>query len=249
MNKKVSIILPIFNEAATVTELLNRVFYQPIPNLQKELVIIESNSTDGTRKLIQDFVESKRDNQITFIKTVFQDKPLGKGNAVREGFKVATGDIFLIQDGDLEYDVRDYPLLLEPILSGRASFVLGSRHLSAGSWKIRHFENRAAGAWLLNFGGVFFHGLFNVLYRQRLTDPTTMFKVFERKCLHELHFESNRFDFDFELLAKLIRAGFAPLEVPVSYSSRGFEEGKKIRIFHDPLTWIWAIFRFRFNDL
>ncbi|MGK5086321.1 glycosyltransferase family 2 protein [Bdellovibrionota bacterium FG-2] len=224
---KVSIVIPVYNEANTVQTLLNRVWLQELPRgLEKELIIIESNSTDKSREIVQNF--AKTHEQTGTVKLILQEVGKGKGNAMKEGFAAATGDIILIQDADLEYDVADYPALLDPILDGHANFVLGSRHLSAGSWKIRKFEGNPFKAALLNFGGVFFHALFNLLYNQSLTDPTTMYKVFRRSCIGNTKFVSDRFDFDFELVAKLIRKGNSPLEVPVSYTSRGFEEGKKV---------------------
>lgn len=246
---KLTIILPIFNEASTVEQLLDLVYAQAIPMPKKEMIIVESNSTDGSRDIVVAFAKRYPDTNQVEIKVILQDSPKGKGHAVRGGLDQATGDIILIQDGDLEYNLADYPSLLQPILEGKSSFVLGSRHLAASSWRIRKFEKDALKAMFMNLGGLFFHQFFNVLYGQRLTDPTTMFKVFERRCVSKLHFEANRFDFDFELVAKLIRAGFAPMEVAVSYTSRGFEQGKKIRIFQDPLTWVRAIIRFRFSRL
>ena len=243
---KVSIVIPVFNEANTVATLLQQVDDQPLPGLEKELVIVESNSTDGSRQIVQDFCRKKNS---PLVRLVLQAKPQGKGNAVRTGLNVCTGDIVIIQDADLEYDVRDYPLLLQPLLDGRTEFVLGSRHLAAGHWKVRHFIDQRLLAFILNLGGVFFNGLFNLLYGQKLTDPTTMFKVFRRDCLKHFQLVSNWFDFDYELLGKLIRSGFLPLEVPVSYQSRSFRGGKKIRVFQDPPTWVWAIIRFRFCPL
>lgn len=240
---KLSVVLPVYNEAAHVGVLLEQVLEQPLPGgLEKELIIVESNSTDGSRGVVKAFAWRNSD----IVKLILQNKPMGKGNAVREGLAAATGDIILIQDGDLEYDVKDYPQLIQPILDNQADFVLGSRHLSAGSWKIRKFKENPFSSYFLNFGGKVFHAFFNLMYRTKLTDPTTMYKVFRRKCIENLHFDSNRFDFDFELVAKLIRSGFVPLEVPISYVSRGFEEGKKIHVFRDPFMWVWAILKFRF---
>ncbi len=247
---QLSIIIPVFNEAKTVEELLRSVFSQEVLGLTRELIIVESHSTDGTRDKVEKFYEQHaQQNPHVSLRLILQDRPLGKGNAVREGLRAATGEIVLIQDGDLEYDVKDYPALVEPILRGQTKFVLGSRHLGAGSWKIRRFERNLLKSALLNLGGVFFHGLFNILYNQKLTDPTTMYKVFRRECLSGLRLEANRFDFDFEILGKLLRRGYVPLEVPVNYVSRGFEDGKKIRVFRDPLTWVRAVFKYRYTSI
>jgi hypothetical protein len=128
--------------------------------------------------------------------------------------------------------------------------VLGARHgLEGNGWKIRHFADQVFVSGLLNLGHVFFTSLFNIVYGQRLRDPFTMFKVFRRECLHGLTFESNRFDFDWELVGKLVRAGYTPLEIPVNYTSRSFKEGKKVTFWRDPLTWIRACFKYRFVRL
>jgi hypothetical protein len=139
--------------------------------------------------------------------------------------------------------------LLTPIIEGRAAFVLGSRHTGPDRWKIRKFSRSGLLAGFMNVGGILFHWFFNSVFDTRLTDPTTMYKVFRADCLDGLSFTCNRFDFDYELLGKLIRAGFHPLEVPVSYRSREFHEGKKIRVIKDPLTWVAAILRCRFARL
>ena len=235
---KCSIIVAAFNEKQTFPVLMDALLHQTIPGVDREIVVIESNSTDGTRELAKQYQGHPE------IKLVLQDQPRGKGHAVREGFRHATGDILLIQDADLEYDLDDYDALLAPILSGRALFVLGTRH--AGDWKMRQFAQQKILAAGLNLGHAFFTGLINVLYRQRMTDPFTMFKVFRRDCLFGLEFQCNRFDFDHELLIKLVRKGYRPLEVPVNYRSRSFREGKKVRVFRDPLTWIWVDLKLRF---
>lgn len=250
MIQKVSILIPIYNEAETVLDLLGRVLAQALPGgLSKEMIIIESNSSDGTRELVQKFVSENSSNQSTAIRLILQARALGKGHAARQGLALATGEIILIQDGDLEYDTADYPQLIQPILDGHADFVLGSRHLSAGSWKIRKFEKSPIKSFYMNLGGTLFHTGFNLLYGSKLTDPTTMYKVFLRSCIQGIAFECNRFDFDFELVAKLIRLGFNPLEVPVSYQSRGFEKGKKVNILRDPFMWVWSILKFRFKKI
>ena len=249
MPMKVSIIIAVYDEASTLATLLDRVWAQPLPKAAKEIIIVESNSTDGSREIAAEFAARHSADTATQIQLIYQDRPMGKGFAIRAGLAAATGDILLIQDADLEYDVADYPDLLQPILEGRAAFVLGSRHLGPDGWKIRKFANNGLQSAFMNLGGTIFHAFFNRLFSTRLTDPTSMYKVFRSDCLAGLAFTCNRFDFDFELLGKLIRAGFSPMEIPVSYRSRGFDEGKKIRVFRDPLTWIIAIVKCRFGAL
>jgi glycosyltransferase involved in cell wall biosynthesis len=246
---KVSIIIAVYNEASTVATLLERVWAQPLPAATKEIIIVESNSTDGSREIVAEFLARHGGEPGAPIQVIYQDGPRGKGHAVRQGFAAATGEILLIQDADLEYDVADYPELLKPILDGRGAFVLGSRHMGSAGWKIRKFAHGGLRAGFMNVGGMLFHTFFNVLFATRLTDPTTMYKVFRADCLRGLSLTCDRFDFDFELLGKLIRSGFMPLEVPVSYKSRGFDAGKKIRIFRDPITWVVAILACRFASL
>jgi glycosyltransferase involved in cell wall biosynthesis len=240
---KVSIIIAVYNEAATVRTLLERVWAQPLPQAAaREIIIVESNSTDGSREIVAEFA-ARHAAGPSRIQVIHQERPRGKGHAVREGLAAASGDILLIQDADLEYDVADYPALIRPIVEGRAALVLGNRHAGPGHWEIRQFARNSLLARLLNIGGIMFRVLFNALFSCRLADPTTMYKVFRAECLQGLRFTCNRFDFDFELLGKLIRAGFIPLEVPVSYKSRGFDEGKKIRIVRDGARGIFAILR------
>jgi glycosyltransferase involved in cell wall biosynthesis len=246
---KVSIIIAVYNEARTLAVLLERVWAQPLPEIAKEIIIVESNSTDGSREIVADFLARHAADSAAPPRAIYQDRPKGKGHAVRQGFAAATGDILLIQDADLEYEAADYPALLKPIIEGRTAFVLGSRHMGGERWKIRQFAKSNLQSAVMNLGGRLFHGFFNALYGSHLTDPTSMYKVFRAECLDSLSFTCNRFDFDFELLGKLMRAGFAPLEVPVSYRSRGFDEGKKIRIFRDPCTWLVAILKSRFTAL
>jgi glycosyltransferase involved in cell wall biosynthesis len=229
---KLSIIIPLFNEARTCRELFDLVLKKELPGFQKEIIVIESNSTDGSRDIALEFGRNPE------VRVILQDSPRGKGFAVREGLAAATGDIVLIQDADLEYDIGDYDRLLEPLVNGRCDFVLGSRHLGKQTWQIRAFKSYPGTAMTMNFAHKVFTWIFNILYGQRTTDPATMFKVFRRSCLAGIEFQCNRFDFDFELVGKLVLNGFTPVEVPVSYNSRGFGAGKKIRFFRDPLTWI-----------
>ena len=233
-----SIVLPAFNEAASFEELIQAVLAKEIPGLEIEVIIVESNSTDGTREIALRYQSHPR------VKLLLEEKPRGKGHAVRTGLAEATGDFVLIQDADLEYDLEDYDALLEPLMTGREAFVLGSRH-SGSVWKMRQFSGQAGLSAFLNFGHWFFTTLVNVLFGQRLKDPFTMFKVFRRDCLFGLTFECNRFDFDYELLVKLIRKGYRPLELPVNYRSRSFKQGKKVSMVRDPLMWLHALLKLR----
>ena len=240
-----SIIIPIYNERNTVLTLLKRVYNHKLQNIRKEIVIVESGSTDGTKNIVKAFAEGKKN-----VRIIFQAKPRGKGNAVRYGFKYARGDIILIQDADLEYDVKDYDRLIKPILDKKASFVLGSRHLThenTHNWGIRKFHGKErVYAYFMNFGGLLFHNFFNILYGTKISDPTTMYKVFDKKLLKGLKFEGNYFELDWEIVAKFVRLGHVPYEIPISYKSRSPKEGKKVRFFRDVPLYIKTIIKTRF---
>jgi len=240
-NLKLSIIMPVFNEARTVGITIERVLSKDLTGFNIQLIIVESNSSDGTREIVETFRESPQ------VKIVLQNEARGKGNAVRSGLEVADGDVILIQDADDEYDINDYEVVLRPILSGEADFVLGSRHSQESGWQMRIFNDQPLKAFILNCGHLFFTFLVNTLYGLKLRDPFTMYKVFRRSCIQNMIFVCDRFDFDYELLIKLVRRGYRPIEVPIQYHSRSFAEGKKIRIFSDPITWLYALIRFRFG--
>ena len=241
---RLTVVMPVFNERDTFLEIFEQVHAKTLPGVDIDLLLVESNSTDGTRALVQQIEKRPR------VVVIYEDRPRGKGHAVRAGLAQASGDLVLIQDADLEYDVDDYDQLVEPIVTGRAAFVLGVRHgMDGKTWKMRHFADQVVVGQAMNVGHLFFTGLFNVVYGQRMRDPFTMFKVFRRDCLYGLTFESNRFDFDWELVAKLVRAGYIPLEIPVNYSSRSFSKGKKVSLWRDPWTFFRACFKYRFVSL
>lgn len=241
-SKKLSVIVPAYNEGPTLEKVMDSLLQKQLPNLDLEVILVESNSTDGTREIALRYQRHDR------VQVVLEERPRGKGHAVRTGLERATGDFVLIQDADLEYDFEDYDALLEPLVSGRESFVLGSRH-GGSAWKMRQFADQRLLSVGLNLGHWFFAGLVNILFRQKIRDPFTMFKVFRRDCLFGLRFECNRFDFDYELLIKLILKGYRPIEIPVNYRSRSFKEGKKVSIWRDPLTWLRALMKLRLTAI
>jgi 2-polyprenyl-3-methyl-5-hydroxy-6-metoxy-1,4-benzoquinol methylase len=236
-----SVVVPVYNEAGTFPRLIEALQDKQLAGVDKEIILVESHSTDGTREQVLAFQGRPG------FKVVLQEKARGKGNAVRAGLEVAQGDFVIIQDGDLEYDINDYDLLLEPLLCYRRGVVLGSRH--SRSWKIRDYKGQPLVTLLLNGAHIFFATMINWTCGADLRDPFTMYKVFRRDCLHGLRFKSNRFDFDFELIMKLLRKGYKPLELPINYRARSFQEGKKVRMIRDPLTWLVALVRFRLCKL
>jgi glycosyltransferase involved in cell wall biosynthesis len=239
-----SVIIPVFNERKTCRTLIDRVLEKQIDGVELEIIIVESNSTDGSREDVLRYADHPR------VRIVLQERPNGKGNAVRAGLAEATGDIVLFQDADLEYDIDDYDQLIAPIRAYRQNFVIGSRHNGRGSsWKIRDFNQAPVLSQVFNFGHLLFLSLLNGMYGQKMIDPFSMFKVFRRDCLAGLEFECNRFDFDFEIVIKLIRKGYRPIEIPVNYRSRSIAEGKKVTMVRDPLTWLRALVRYRKSSL
>ena len=238
--KTLSFIIPVYNEKNTVRQLLDTVYDKDLSalGLVKELIIIESNSKDGTREEVVRFAEEHPE-----VKTIYEEKPMGKGHAVRAGFEAATGDYITIQDGDLEYDINDYDKLLKPLVRYQEAFVLGSRH--TGDWHMRKFgSGEKLRAFVMNLGQIFFTWLINRGCHTKMKDPFTMFKLFRRECLYGLEFDGNRFEIDWEIVIKLCRKGFIPREIPINYVSRGVKEGKKVRMFKDPILWIKCFIRY-----
>jgi hypothetical protein len=240
MSERLSVVMPVFNEAAylraVLEELLAKQFVIP-----HEVIVVESNSTDGTREIVQTF-EGRPGLQI-----IYEDRPRGKGAAVRRGLAAVSGTIVLIQDADFEYDLDDYDALLEPIVQRRTSFVLGSRSLGLDDWKVRRFARSRIKAFLMNVAQLLFARTFNILYQQRVTDVNTMFKVFRRECIEGIEFTATGFSFDIELACMLVKNGYSPMEVPVNYVARGFDEGKKINFVSEFFPSFLMFFKCRFG--
>jgi glycosyltransferase involved in cell wall biosynthesis len=228
---KLSVVIPVYNEERWIKEIVRRVQEVPIP---KEIVIVEDCSTDNTRAVLK---ELEAEN----VRIFYQPRNQGKGAALREGFRHATGDVVLVQDADLEYDPSEYPRLLQPILEGRADVVFGSRFIGE-SHRVLYFWHYVANKGLTL--------LSNMFTNLNLTDMETCYKVFRREVLQGIKLKSNRFGFEPEITAKVARRRHPPwriYEVPISYSGRTYEEGKKIG-FKDALTAFYCILRFRYFD-
>ena len=224
---KLSVVIPVYNEKKTLSELICRV---EAVKLEKEIIIVDDASTDGTRDLLKKYEERER------FKVIYQSKNAGKGSALRAGFDKAEGEIIIVQDADLEYDPKEYPLLLEPILDGRADVVYGSRFLG-GTHRVFFFWHYVGNKILTT--------LSNMCTNLCLTDMETGYKVFRRTVLDSFILKCNRFGFEPEFTSKVARHAFRIYEVPISYSGRGYEEGKKID-WKDGVAALWFIFRFRF---
>ena len=224
---KLSVVIPVYNEKKTLSELICRV---EAVKLEKEIIIVDDASTDGTRDLLKKYEGQER------FKVIYQSKNAGKGSALRAGFDKAEGEIIIVQDADLEYDPKEYPLLLEPILDGRADVVYGSRFLG-GTHRVFFFWHYVGNKVLTT--------LSNMCTNLCLTDMETGYKVFRRTVLDSFILKCNRFGFEPEFTSKVARHAFRIYEVPISYSGRDYEEGKKIN-WKDGVAALWFIFRFRF---
>lgn len=225
----ISVIIPCYNEKDTIEEIVKRVRAVGVAH---EILIVDDGSTDGTRDIL---------NQIDpgdDLKIVLHAHNQGKGAAVRTGFKNATGNVFLIQDADLEYDPRDYHTLLTPIEEGISDVVYGSRFLG-GPRKAMFFWNMIANRTLTL--------VTNVLYNAILSDMETCYKVFRAEIIRDIPLRSKRFDFEPEVTAKILKRGHRIYEVPISYNGREWEEGKKIT-WKDGVVALWTLFRYRFTE-
>ncbi len=227
---KISVIIPVYNEEATIQEIISRV---QASQYDKEIIIINDGSTDKTVEELK-IIEQRHEN----IKVLHHKRNMGKGSALRTGFKSITGDIVIIQDADLEYDPKEYPALLEPILDGRADVVYGSRFLG-GPHRVLFFWH--------SVGNKFLTLISNALSNLTLTDMETCYKVFRSKILKDFTFRSNRFGFEPEFTVKIAKKNYRIYEVPISYSGRTYAEGKKIT-WKDGFMAIFYIIWFRFFD-
>ena len=229
--RKLSVIVPVYNERNTLVEVLRRMRAVELPDgIEREIIVVDDGSDDGTRDVLKQLGDST-------VRVVLHDVNRGKGAALRTGFSHATGEYVLVQDADLEYDPEDWPKLLNPVLRGKARVVYGSR-----------FTGERRNMLLLHWiGNRFLSMTTNILYNTTLSDMETCYKLLERDLVDEMKLHSNRFDIEPEITAKVLKRGIRIYEVPISYSGREFDEGKKIT-WRDGFAALWTLVKFRFRD-
>jgi glycosyltransferase involved in cell wall biosynthesis len=235
---KLSIIIPVYNEEKTIIEILDRVKKEVIPEVEKEIIVVDDGSTDTTRQKLKNI----KDND---FKIIFNEKNGGKGSAVRTGIENATGDYIIIQDADLEYHPKFIKDLIKPILEKKAEVVYGTRlnrmpHLKGEEAKhlfILHY-----------FGNRFLSLITSVLYGQWITDMETCYKLFPKKALNGMKLNARGFELEPEITSKLLKRGYKIKEVSIFVNPRGYDEGKKLNTAKDGLKALWSLVKYRFSD-
>jgi glycosyltransferase involved in cell wall biosynthesis len=229
--RKLSVVVPVYNERNTLVEILRRMRTVELPdNVEREIVVVDDGSDDGTRDVLRQLGDST-------VRIIMHERNRGKGAAVRTGFSHATGEYVLVQDADLEYDPEDWPRLLAPVLSGKARVVYGSRF--TGERRNMMFFH-----WV---GNRFLSLVTNVLYNTTLSDMETCYKLIDRALIDGLSLQADRFDIEPEITAKLLKRKVRIYEVPISYAGREIDEGKKIT-WTDGVSAFWTLLKYRFRD-
>ena len=233
---KLSVVIPAYNEEETVADTIQRVKAVDLGALELEIVVVDDGSKDKTREILK---------TIPGIRVVLHERNSGKGAAVKSGFRAATGDIVLIQDADLEYDPQDYGALVQPILDGRVEVVMGSRFIFE---RPQFFGKGAKSPFFTHYiGNILIIGLTNALYGHSATDYEGCYKAFSKRVVDSIPITANGFEYDNELICKLLRRGHRIAEVPIKYRPRTYEEGKKIK-WQDGVRMIWTIVQWRFRS-
>ncbi|HUA14970.1 MAG TPA: glycosyltransferase family 2 protein [Verrucomicrobiae bacterium] len=228
---KLSVVMPVYNERATLAEVISRVLAVPV---EIELICVDDGSTDGSRDIL-----AALQSQHPQLRVVLQPGNMGKGAALRRGIEASTGDFVVIQDADLEYDPGEYPLLLRPLIEGKADVVYGSRFLGSGPHRVLYFWH-SVGNWMLTL-------LSNALTNINLTDMETCYKVFRREIIQSIPIEENRFGFEPEITVKVAKRHLRIYEVGISYWGRTYEEGKKIG-WKDGLRALWCLVKYTISE-
>ena len=226
--------MPVYNEHATLRTVVERVL--SVKDISLELICIDDGSRDGSREILGKL----QDEHPQQVRVLLQPQNMGKGAALRRGIQEATGNFVIIQDADLEYDPHDYPLLLDPLIQGKADVVYGSRFLGSGPHRVLYFWH-SVGNWLLTL-------LSNCLTNINLSDMETCYKAFRREIIQSIPIEENRFGFEPEITVKVAKRGLRIYEVGISYWGRTYEEGKKIG-WKDGMRAIWCLFKYAVKKL
>lgn len=228
---KLSIIIPAYNEEKTLLQILTEIKKVNLGEIKKEIIIIDDASKDNTKKIIENIKDKD-------IKKIFHKANQGKGAAIRDGIKLSTGEIIIVQDADLEYDPQDYKKLIYPIIKKQAKVVYGSRALNK--------QNKYS---YLSFmiGGKIVTFMTNILFLSNLTDEPTCYKTFSSEVIKNMEIKGNRFEWEPEVTAKILKKGIKILEIPIKYNPRDKKNGKKIN-WKDGLIAIWTLFKYRFKD-
>ncbi len=226
---KLSIVIPVYNEKNYIHEIIRRVREVKLSGVEKEIIIVDDYSTDGTREILENEIKPQVE------RIVFHEKNIGKGGALRSGFQYATGDVVIVQDADLEYDPSEYENLMKPITEGKADVVYGSRFVGSEPHRVLYFWHYIGNKMLTL--------LSNMFTNLNLTDMETCYKMFRREVLDSVRIEQNRFGFEPEITAKVSRGNWRIYEIGISYSGRNYAEGKKIN-WKDGVQAVWCILKY-----